>query len=171
MVHFLQMSKLNIFPCSLNVGINLFNRIEFFGQVDLHLGVGPPGDLDDHVEDIRLTSFRPRKVYRKKLSIFVLNIISALLMLLVKLKVKMSVMNKINIEFFIFVFKLFIRRTFIDPKCDPLLNLIRMLYICAWSWIIIHVLYNISTFPNLCDVGRKRLKNKTSVICFAEVKH
>lgn len=34
------------------------NRVEFFGQVDFHFGVGPPGNLDDNVKDIGLTSFR-----------------------------------------------------------------------------------------------------------------
>jgi hypothetical protein len=34
------------------------NRVEFFGQVDFHFGVGPPGNLDDNVEDFGLTSFR-----------------------------------------------------------------------------------------------------------------
>ena len=44
---------------SLTNQAHLLDRVQLLGQVDLHLGVGPPGDFDNHVKDIRSASFRP----------------------------------------------------------------------------------------------------------------
>ena len=40
---------------------DLLDGVELVRQVDLHLGVGPPGHLDHHVEDVGLAALGPEQ--------------------------------------------------------------------------------------------------------------